>query len=213
MENPATACQTAKELFHSGFPQDALQRLRIGLEETPDAGQVWDLDGVIQHAQHAFAHQTAESMFQHLARRPDLPRQYVPDIVCGLAAVGDYPTALELSRKIAEEDPTCVQALYGTAYYMARCGYPTELVIPIMRHVVQLAPHELRFRVALGMLHLTAGQHDMAYQVVVKISCEQLTTLNCRRCLYQFADLFETRGDETRRCVCLVRARALREED
>ena len=245
MENPATACQTAKELFHSGFPQDALQRLRIGLEETPDAGQVWELYGVIQHAQQAFAEalgaletattlrplslggqlaladcyrrsdarQTAESMFQHLARRPDLPRQYVPDIVCGLAAVGDYPTALELSRKIAEQDPTCVQALYGTAYYMARCGYPTELVIPIMRHVVQLAPYELRFRVALGMLHLTAGQHDMAYQVVVKISCEQLATVNCRRCLYQFADLFETRGDETRRCVCLVRARALREED
>ena len=45
MENPATSCQTAKELFHSGFPQDALQRLRIGLEETPDAGQIWELYG------------------------------------------------------------------------------------------------------------------------------------------------------------------------
>ena len=55
MENPATACQTAKELFHSGFPQDALQRLRIGLEETPDAGQIWELYGVIQHAQQAFS--------------------------------------------------------------------------------------------------------------------------------------------------------------
>ena len=244
MENPATACQTAKELFHSGFPQDALQRLRIGLEETPDAGQIWELYGVIQHAQQAFAealvaletattlrplslggqlaladcyrrsdaHQTAESMFQHLAQRQDLPRQYAPDVVCGLAAVGDYPTALELSRKIAEEDPTCVQALYGTAYYMARCGYPTELVIPIMARVVQLAPQDLRFRVALGMLHLTAGQQDLAYQVIVLISRDQLASLSCRRCLYQFANLFATRGDETRQCVCLVRARALQGE-
>ena len=244
MEDLATACQTAKELFHSGFPHDALQRLRSGLKEAPEAGQLWELYGVIHHAEQAFSEalealetattlrplslggqlaladcyrradlpQTAQSMFQHLARRQDLPRQYVPDVVCGLAALGDYPTALDLSRRVAEQDPTCVQALYGTAYYMARCGYPTELVIPIMDHVVRLAPHDLRFRVALGMLHLTAGQPDLAYPVLVKLSCEQLASLTCSRCLYQFANLFETRGDETRRCACLLRARRLQEE-
>ena len=244
MENPTIVCQTAKALFHSGFPQQALQRLRLGLNDAPNEGGLWELYGVIQHAQQVFPEaigaletattlrplslggqlaladcyrrldspEAAQTIFQHLARRSDLPHQYIPDVVCGLAALDDYPTALELTRRAAEQDPQCVQALYGMAYYMARCGYPTELVIPIMDRVVRLAPQELRFRVALGMLHLAAGQHDLAYQVLVKISRSQLASLSCRRCLHQFANLFETRGDETRQCACLVRARALQEE-
>ena len=134
------------------------------------------------------------------------------DMVCGLAALEDRQAALEVCRKAAEGDPNCEQSLYAVAYYMARCGYPTEFVIPVMHHVVKLAPRELRFRVALGMLQMAAGENDLAYRIMREVSRPQLASLSCTRCLYQFADLFGSRGDEHRRCVCLLRARALRED-
>ena len=45
-----------------------------------------------------------------------------------------------------------------------------------MHRVVKLAPRELRFRVALGMLQMAAGKNDLAYRIMREVSRPQLAS-------------------------------------
>ena len=156
--------------------------------------------------------ETAHAIYSHLADGDKLKPQYVPDVVVGLSGLGDNRRALRLCREAAERDPLCDQATYGMAYYMAKCGYPGEVVLPVLQKAVQLAPEVVQYQVSLANLYDEIGQREQGLGVMSRLDVKQLQSIGCANCLCKFADWFEVAGDSNRRDACLSRMKELKSE-
>ena len=153
--------------------------------------------------------ESARCVYLHLAQHPTLPTQYLPDVARGLAGAGDYRGALEACRRAVEHHPDCDQATFGLAYYMGKCGYPKEVILPVLRKAVELSPEVVRYRVALATTYQELGHDEAAIHLLGRLTLKQLRDIGCVNCLRRIANVFEAAGDKLRHAACISRLEEL----
>ena len=153
--------------------------------------------------------ESAHSIYAYLTDSGRVPVHILPFTVKALAGLGDFRRALMLCRRAAQRNPECDQALYGVAYYMSKCGYPREVVLPVLDKVVDLAPEIAQYRIALATLYQQLEQNETAVRILSRLTLAQLSEVNCPRCLRRLADLFDTGSESAKRDFCLSRVEML----
>jgi tetratricopeptide (TPR) repeat protein len=150
--------------------------------------------------------EVARSMYQHLVEfRGRLSVQLLRMVVAGLSRLHEPHLALEVAREWARREPDDEAAVYAVARYMRLVEYPPELILPIAHHAFQLAPHRIRNRVALALLHHQCGDLLEAYRLVTAIGTEPLIAACCPARLLGLISLFSAMGDTGRRDACRSR--------
>ncbi len=153
--------------------------------------------------------ESASVIYLHLFEQRNLPTKHLSELAVGLAAMGDVQRALEVCREAVGRDPECDQALYGVAHYMGRCGYPIELILPVLENVFKLAPDVVRYRVSLAVACIVGGKSDRAKKLTAPMNKEQLSTVHCASCLSRIGALYLLAGDEERGRYCIRRSESL----
>ena len=150
--------------------------------------------------------EVARSMYQHLAAaRSRLNLPLLPMVAAGLSRLNELHLALEVAREWARREPEDENAVYAVAHYMRLVGYPPEFILPVANHAFQLAPHRIRSRVALALLHHQCGDLLEAYRLVTSVSTDALIAACCPTRLMGLAALFNAMADTGRRDACRSR--------
>lgn len=148
----------------------------------------------------------ARSMYQHLAAvRDRLSVQLLPMVASGLSRLNELHLALEVARVWARREPDDESAVYAVVHYMRLVEYPPELILPVAHHAFRLAPHRIRNRVALALLHHQCGNLVEAYRLVTAVDAAQLIAACCPARLLGLIALFNVMGDTGRRDACRSR--------
>ncbi|GIW81956.1 MAG: hypothetical protein KatS3mg105_3763 [Gemmatales bacterium] len=144
----------------------------------------------------------AHQIYTYLLSHSDLPGELFPAIAKGFGHLGDPAMALEACRRAAEREIDRGESLFGMAYYMSRLHYPAEWIISVLRQAVQLDPNCFQYRIALAALLQKQNQLLEAYEVLARLSCDDLRAVDCVPCLARMRTVFETFGDRQRADVC-----------
>jgi hypothetical protein len=147
--------------------------------------------------------EVARSTYQHLAaNRHRLSLQLLPMVAAGLSRLNERHLALEVARERARREPDDEHAVYCVAHYMRMMDVPPELILPVAHRAYRLAPHRVRNRVALALLHHQCGDLMEAYRLVTAVRTDELIAACCPARLLGLAALFNAMADTTRRDAC-----------
>lgn len=154
--------------------------------------------------------QLAYLVYLHLYDGRRFGTERLPEVIRGLATLGDDRRALTLCREAVESNPDCEEAWHRMACYMSKCGYPKETLVPVLRKVVDLAPDVIQFRVEFATLLVELGQDEAAFHVLSRITRTQIQVISTASCLYKIATLFMAIGDASRFEECQLRLNDIR---
>lgn len=150
--------------------------------------------------------EVARSMYEYLVSvRDRLSTQLLRMVVAGLSRLHEPHLALEVARQWARREPDDESAVYAVAHQMRLVDYPPELILPVAHHAFQLAPHRVRNRVVLALLHHQCGDVLEAYRLVTAVSTDRLMAACCPARLLGLVSLFNAMGDTVRRDACRTR--------
>lgn len=150
--------------------------------------------------------EVARSMYQHLVEfRGRLSVQLLRMVAAGLSRLHEPQLGLEVAREWARREPDDENAVYLVVHYMRLVEYPPELILPVAHQAFQLAPHRIRNRVALALLHHQCGDLLEGYRLVTAVGTEQLIGACCPARLLGLTSLFSAMGDTGRRDACRAR--------
>lgn len=150
--------------------------------------------------------EVARSMYEYLVSvRDRLSTQLLRMVVAGLSRLHEPHLALEAARQWARREPDDESAVYAVAHQMRLVDYPPELILPVAHHAFQLAPHRVRNRVVLALLHHQCGDVLEAYRLVTAVSTDRLMAACCPARLLGLVSLFNAMGDTVRRDACRTR--------
>lgn len=144
----------------------------------------------------------ARTILNYLAERPDMPTVLLPNLTAGLGMVGEYQAALDVCRQASQREPDCSEPIYGMAYYMNKLHYPPEVILPLLRRSLEMAPDCKTYRVSLAVMCGRAGHWDEAYELFVEIDPGKV---GCQTCIGFMVHVYERVGDHVRRDACLCR--------
>lgn len=146
----------------------------------------------------------AGGLYRHLATDPTTPTGLLPAVASGLGSIRDDEAALAVCRTLSRREPGHHQALFATAFYMKRLGYPAEVIVPVVAAAHELAPAFAPYRVLLASLLAALGRADEAYDVSREVSPD---STRCACCLAKMMTIFRAAGDDARADACRERAR------
>ncbi|WZO99839.1 hypothetical protein EP7_001453 [Isosphaeraceae bacterium EP7] len=134
----------------------------------------------------------AHDMYQHLAGDPRCPTFLLPAVASGLGTLGDLTGALGVCQTWSDREPSCHEALFGTAYYMRRLGASPADVIPVMERSHELAPDRAVYRIVLASLYGRLERWDDAYDLLRDIPTGEVS---CTCCIRRVMAIFWRSGD------------------
>jgi tetratricopeptide (TPR) repeat protein len=144
----------------------------------------------------------ARPILSYLAERSDMPTVLLPNLTAGLGLVGEYQQALDVCREASRREPERDEPLYGMAYYMNKLGYPTEVMLALLRRCRALAPESRLYRTSLAVMCGRAGLWEEAYELFADVDPQ---TVRCQTCIRFMIGVFEHIGDHERRDAGLCR--------
>ncbi len=150
----------------------------------------------------------ARGMYYKLSTISEFPFEFLSRLATGLGRTGSIPIAIDVCKRAFELDPGCHHARYGVAYYMAKADYPPELIYPIIRGVIDLAPEIFHYRMAAATILGRMGREDHAYLTVADASSIEICTVDCKCCLRKLSRLYHNAGDSHRHRFCQDRLKA-----
>ena len=127
-----------------------------------------------------------------------VPCHMLPDLTQTLASIGRDDLALVVCRTACDRHPEDDNAVFGVAFYMHRCEYPTELVKNIIAKAIELHPNSNVYRVNMAAVCCTLEYWNEAYEHACRLPDSALSSIPCKCMVKQLRDLFERFDDHQR---------------
>lgn len=127
---------------------------------------------------------SATAIFDHLLlmmthTHPNL----LPEIVKGYSRMGKNDRALEACRLSVARNPDCDKALFGLAFYKAKCAHSLHSVIAVLEKAIDLAPGALEYRMVAARLCLQAKHFAAARRFLQSVSTTIIEECKCQNCV------------------------------
>lgn len=128
-------------------------------------------------------YESACAIYDFLISRVSTPEECLPDIAKGYSRMRKHYRALETCRISVERNPDCDKALFGMAFYKARCGHSLSSVVSILERAISLDPHSIDYRVVAASLCLQRDQRNSAARILEPITRQDLDACDCSDCI------------------------------
>jgi Flp pilus assembly protein TadD len=144
----------------------------------------------------------AKWMMLDLAQRRDCPSEVLTKVAAELGRLGEVRPALNACRRLSARDPRSSAAQFGVGYYLDRLGRPLESIEPHLRRAYELAPENVVFRTALGLLYARMQRFAPANELLAGVS---LAEVNWPCTVERMMAVAEKNGDWRRALECRAR--------
>lgn len=144
----------------------------------------------------------ARSLYCRLASRNDVPFELLSPLAMRLGRLREFQKALDVCRRGFDGNPGCHHARYGVAFYMSKCGYPPELIYPVLQRTLDLAPSVFHYRMSAATILCNMKQYDRAYLTIADATADELASVTCRCCLERLIGLYKSSADTARAGIC-----------
>lgn len=140
-----------------------------------------------------------------IATVDDIETDLLLQIAAGLEAIEEPQLAMEACRQAGKHSPDSADVHYHMGHYAGVCGHPVSVSEALIRHAVDLDPHNLHYRIGLASLLIRVGRKCEAIAVLDRVIPKQLNEVTCQCCLKRIANLFFDSDDLPRAKVCAQR--------
>ena len=117
----------------------------------------------------------AKWMMLDLAQRRGCPSEVLTKVAAELGKLGEVRPALNACRRLSARDPHSASAQFGVGYYLDRLGRPLDSIEPHLRRAYELAPANVVFRTALGLLYARMERFAQANELLARVSLAEVT--------------------------------------
>jgi len=126
-------------------------------------------------------------------------------IALGLEAIDEPRLAMEACRQAGKRSPETPDVHYQMGYFAQICGQPVSVSEALIRHAIDLDPHNLYFRIGLASMLIRLDRKDEAMEVIEHMIPSRLSEVTCLCCLKRIANLFFDCDDVERAKLCAQR--------